>query len=870
MSKRESVRDIAFQQTLGSRLSNGLDFRATKTMTNSREMAEQAFSLLQSALEASETRCRELSAQFEAERPPQSQLETELKSLAARLARVEDERAQWRKTANQLQDVVANERAKLKRIEAKLDVAEGGDEKTSRKEINFWRQKADEFAEKKSRYQERIAALKNELHASQDELERVQQETQASDSGIERLRELLEEREHQIMQLAASLESSTLSADSHQQRVEEQARTIESLSQQLMETECARNEACRAYDLFDAEVRDLRVQCGASEQIIGSLRHDLEHAQTKLAARQTERDTVISSLEAQHESEISELRTQTENALSAMRSEHDSAIASLALENESNLAAAQTLNEQALTDAETRLNDAIGELQAQHQAAIEEIQERHATELLEQSSAHAAALEQADGQRSNALEEINDRHTNEIEQLKAMHAQELEDHAAAHTAALESVSTEHAAALTDLEAQFRQELADAENRQSFELEELRSANESAFAGMDERFKDELAEVRAQHQAALYELESQHQNTLTQLKTNHQQQTDELSASAQFAAAELEALYANKLTDLEAQLIEAREQVAGLDHELNEEKLRAENLNELANEKREEATLMTEKFEEMQERYEETKWKLGRAKHFEKLVRRRKKLIGNLISTIRARQKANNTLKAGLDSLRKYKATADQRQQELLRKIETLENALSEARERIGQHQAKRPSDNLPSPSVEDTGLLRKQVSAQAEIIENLETDLKRARRAENEMRTKSAELERLHDDIATKNTFIGTLQKDIEEKQRAQAQLRKRDIELRKLTDAVAERDRQIASLNRENDSLRSATGGDAKSFDRTQIVEYEKSINQMSNTIEEYRVTIATLNEAVDKWKRKYEFLAADAPYGYDSATGK
>ena len=40
-----------------------------------------------------------------------------------------------------------------------------------------------------------------------------------------------------------------------------------------------------------------------------------------------------------------------------------------------------------------------------------------------------------------------------------------------------------------------------------------------------------------------------------------------------------------------------------------------------------------------------------------------------------------------------------------------------------------------------------------------------------------------------------------------------------------------------------------------------------MANTIKEYKTTITTLNDAVDKWKRKYEFLAADAPYGYDSA---
>ena len=44
---------------------------------------------------------------------------------------------------------------------------------------------------------------------------------------------------------------------------------------------------------------------------------------------------------------------------------------------------------------------------------------------------------------------------------------------------------------------------------------------------------------------------------------------------------------------------------------------------------------------------------------------------NLIATIRAKQRANTALKAGLDGLRNYKATATQKQQQLLQKIETL-------------------------------------------------------------------------------------------------------------------------------------------------------------------------------------------------------
>ena len=33
---------------------------------------------------------------------------------------------------------------------------------------------------------------------------------------------------------------------------------------------------------------------------------------------------------------------------------------------------------------------------------------------------------------------------------------------------------------------------------------------------------------------------------------------------------------------------------------------------------------------------------------------------------------------------------------------------------------------------------------------------------------------------------------------------------------------------------------------------------------------TITTLSEAADSWKRKYDFLAAETPYAYESASTK
>jgi chromosome segregation ATPase len=215
-------------------------------------------------------------------------------------------------------------------------------------------------------------------------------------------------------------------------------------------------------------------------------------------------------------------------------------------------------------------------------------------------------------------------------------------------------------------------------------------------------------------------------------------------------------------------------------------------------------------------------------------------------------------------------------------VEVLENSLSEAREKLSQsHSAKRISDAAApnksaeveaatAASSEESRQLHNQLAAQAEVIENLEADLKRARMAENEARAKSSELERLADDIATKNTFIGTLQKDIDEHQKTAAQLRKRDIEVRALANQLDEQSKIVAALKAENEQLRAAKQGDVESLDRQKSEEKEIALKKMGARLKEYEGTIATLNEAVDRWKRKYDFLAADAPYGYDSATGK
>ncbi len=325
----------------------------------------------------------------------------------------------------------------------------------------------------------------------------------------------------------------------------------------------------------------------------------------------------------------------------------------------------------------------------------------------------------------------------------------------------------------------------------------------------------------------------------------------------------------KLAELSAaletsKLSESGRDAKALEHELAQEMEHAANLNQLANERAEEITRITEKFEEAQERYEEAKWQLGKAKRFEKILKRRKTLIANLISTIRAKQKSNMALKAGIDGLRNYKGRADDKQQELLRRIDGLEDALSDAREKItAQKNDKRATDEAAelAPKVAS---LETQIEEQVALIAKLETQLEEARAAARDQAQRETEIERLAETLETKNTFIGTLQKEFDEHQKNATKLRKARLEISQLNDAAKVDQKHIDALTRKNDELRQAKII-AESNAALSVNEHNETIRRLSATIKEYEKTIATLSEAVEHWKRKHDFLAAESPFGYE-----
>ena len=248
--------------------------------------------------------------------------------------------------------------------------------------------------------------------------------------------------------------------------------------------------------------------------------------------------------------------------------------------------------------------------------------------------------------------------------------------------------------------------------------------------------------------------------------------DELRAAKQRleqTLAEAEARAAAAANDIEA----AREQMAGLETELKEEREHAESLGELANERREHMTKLQEQVEEAEERYAEANWKLGKSLYFERIVKRRKGLVVKLLEALRAKMKANTALKAGLDGLRTFKATAEMNQHKLLQRIDSLKADLKEAEETVKRHQGGTAAKEELTNAISRAAALEERLNTQAELIQIARGRSRRRRAfrtrpATTSIRRSSASTKELE----TKNQLIAQLQADTDEQQRKLAKLR--------------------------------------------------------------------------------------------------
>ncbi len=132
-------------------------------MADPRDLAQKAFSMLQNALANSEARAEELSEELARKPVSKDKLANKVDMLTHRLVSVEEERERWQREAGQLEEVLANERVRLESLKKKLEIAESGPDKLTKKEINYWRANAEKVEEQIAAYKSRISSLKREL-----------------------------------------------------------------------------------------------------------------------------------------------------------------------------------------------------------------------------------------------------------------------------------------------------------------------------------------------------------------------------------------------------------------------------------------------------------------------------------------------------------------------------------------------------------------------------------------------------------------------------------------------------------------------------------------------------------------------------------
>ena len=706
------------------------------------------------ALETSESKVAELSDELNRKRAPKSKFEERADVLAHRLESVEAEREHWKTEANQLEVLIDNERAKIEQLKKKLDVAESGPDKLTKKEVNYWRDRAEQFDTETSEYKKRITALKTELNNQRDAQPEASQNNE--------------------LELNCALE--------------EARGVIEALRSKLQE----REERLESYSESSKELSD---QAGALQIQVEELQQSLQHQESSHSALTdtiSDRDARLVELSAQLEQARAELKSR-DDEMAALRIEVENAAAGNA-ENDRALSELQE-SERATQSDRDELRVALAERERQYQELCLKLESAERTDAEHQEQVLAAQL---------ALEERDQ----EFDQLRAD---------------IKRIRAERSQLKTDLSA-----ASSTTNEKSAEHKQLIATLNGLVSQRDEK----IASLEA--------------------------------AKNQF----------------EEQQEAAREQIAGLEEELKEEKECTVNLGELANERREEVTKLAEKLEEVEERYEETKWRLGKAEHFERLVRKRKKLVSALIVDQRARIKSSAALKAGLDGLRTFKATAERNQQNQLLRIETLTTELKGAQETLAKFQAGTVAKEELTEANARVTELEKRLNTQIELIESLENELKASKANRQSTEDQAQLVQALKSEIATRDEAIAKLEADAHEQQKKLSKLRGSESETMRLK-ALKEADQTlIDSVQQENKQLKAAVArleGESKSTAATnasdgsaELRKRDSTIAQLNRTLKEQEREVKKLSEAVSGWQKKYEFLSTEAPTAYQSAVEK
>ena len=839
-------------------------------MSSPRELAEKAFALLQNALSESEAKASDLDEQLKRKKAPKTRIEDQLEVLTHRLEGVEAERLRWEQQAGHLEEIAEAERVKVAQLKKKLEIAESGPDKLTKKEVNFWRAKAETIDAQIKEYQDRLMQLRRELIERDELIDKLQVSSEAPQgaaSAIEKaperappesdseLRRQLDQRDQWLAELRLEL---------HELRgqpappLETQAE-VETLRGQItgLERSLAESHSLRA--AAQAELMRAEQELAARERAVREAASTGERAKATLA----ERENRITELSA----EVEQLRNEVRQRGESDRQD--------AARYEEQIAAL------------TRDADAL-------RARID--QDKH------DNGSARAALEIALHEREQEIEKQR--------QLLTANQRDFDD---LKRQLAEREQT--AADLRDRIEEQRQEIVTCDTELKNREQQLRDLNQS-LAERDERAQAAGADL--DHVRATLTAQGQEIENLRDLLAAGERELEEMRMALGDAQARAE----TATRDIES----VREQATGLEAELKEERENAESLGELANERREHMTKLQEQVEEAEERYADANWRLGKSLYFERIVKRRKGLIKKLLDALRAKMKANAALKAGVDGLRTFKQTAEMNQHKLLQRIDGLKAELQEAQEAVKRHQgATAVKEEVVNATARATAL-EERLNTQAELIQSLEADLKTARLAQKAAESKAAaenktsaeskpgktqQVERLSKELATqeeliqsleselkaarlslksteskagktqevekltkeleaKNQTIAELQVYADEQQKKVARLRSSESETMRLK-ALTDKGRgEIEQLTAEVAQLRDALAAapppnqvavlEAKvTALETKLKEREASVTRLMATIKENETTIKRLTEASESWKRKYQFLSSD-----------
>ena len=483
-------------------------------MANPRELAQQAFTLLQNALRASEARAEDLDAQLKRKKAPKNRLEEQLDVLTHRLEMVEAERARWQQEAGHLEEIAEAERAKVAQLKKRLQIAESGPEKLTKKEINFWKAKAEDIDTETKDYKARLATLRREIMerdalieklnrgqsvqlpaapASEEPAEATGWPPITEDTTVAELNEQLARREEELESLQAQLAelkvqqavSAPMPGVAFDAQVE-----IDGLRQQNARYEQALNEAHAARVSLKTELSRVQATLTQVEQANTESQANNAHIRTTLGERE-QRIAALSAelaeIRAEHsanQGEFGSLRTSLTDAqadlsraqsdLSQAQQELDAVRQELVQARERNTELEKT-GQQTSSDRERM------------QATLDE-REQRVVELSSTIEQLRANLEQTEENERRVKEEFSAAAARE-EELRAT-ITEREQQAAALQAELDTLraereqETEQAGSAQAELAQLRAELDESRSRAEEQVAELESLRTSAAESLE--------------------------------------------------------------------------------------------------------------------------------------------------------------------------------------------------------------------------------------------------------------------------------------------------------------------------------------------------------------------------------------------------